>query len=102
MIAGQDVTRIAAARVRMMAVAARFVCNRGEPAYTRTSMSLWIFILRGAADGFSDNFLLCVSSVSDEATSGTLPIDEDRAPLLVLLLDFDHLLAEPGKRNNIN
>ncbi len=100
MIAGQDVTRIAAARVRMMAVTARFVCSRGKPAHTRTPMSLWIFILRGIADGFSDNFLLCVSGVSDEPTSGTLPVDEDRAPFLVLLLDFDHLLTEPEKKRN--
>ena len=97
MIAGKNVARIAARRM----AAGR------EPADARRSVSGWKFVggrsrrsRRGGVDWFSDNFLRTSDGGrrrTDETSGGTLPIDEDRAPFLVLLLDFNHLFAEPEK-----
>ena len=85
MAAGQNIARVAASTSATGATR--------DPVHARSSavpMSRLELVL-GCLGWFSDNFL----------AGGALPVDEDSASLLVLLLDFDHLFTKPGIRKKI-
>ena len=95
MIAGKNVARIAAGRR---------AGRETTDARAAVSMSVWKFVLgrgrrrgrRGGVHWFSDNFLRHRGRRGpDQTPARALTVDEDGASFLVLLLDFNHFLAEP-------